>query len=62
MEEKRIPVQDVLRAAIGILEDIPVPMQFHQMIGKPIADVIGALYQCAAVLEGGGTDGNDHAE
>lgn len=62
MEEKRIPVQNVLRAAIGILEDIPVPVKMSQTIGRPIADVIGALYQCAEVLEGGGTDGNDHAE
>ena len=62
MEEKRIPVQDVLRAAIGILEDIPVPIKLNQTIGRPIADVIGALSQCVEAIEGGAGDGNDHAE
>ncbi len=62
MEEKRIPVQDVLRAAIGNLEDIQVPMKPFPTVGRPISDVIGALGQCVAAMEGGGKDGDNHAE
>jgi len=62
MEAKRIPMQDVLRAVIGLLEDIPVPVRMHQAIGRPIADAVGALAQCVAAMEGGGSDGDDHAE
>ena len=61
MEEKKIPIQDVLKAAIGILEDIQVPVKYTHTIGHPIADVIGALNQCVTAMEGG-PDGNDHAE
>ena len=62
MGEKQFTVHDVLQAAVGVLEDIQVPVKYSLTIGKPIGDVIGALAQCISALEGGEKVGDDHAE